>query len=404
MINDPKIKQLIKAETKRQSEELTLIASENYIWPEAQAILASSLTNKYSEGYAGKRYYPGNQLIDEVELLAIERAKKLFGMEHANVQALSGAQANLIIYSALLKPGDKILALSLDNGGHLSHGHSANWTSKLYKFEHYTVDTKTGQLDMAAIAKLAKAFKPKLIIAGFSAYSREIDWAGFAKITNSVDAYLLADISHTSGLIAAGVMASPAKYADVIMTTTHKSLRGPRAAIIMCRKELADMIDKAVFPGLQGGPHENVIASMATCLQLAQGKAWGSYARLVIDNARALAKALQKLDYKIIADGTDNHLMVIDLTNKKISGKEAEERLAKIGILVSRSTIPADPRPPYNPSGIRLGTLAITTRSFKAKQMPELASLIDQALQGQALAKVKTAVRALAKKYPVPTK
>lgn len=381
MITDKKISELIKAETRRQSEELTLIASENYIWPEAQAALASSLTNKYSEGYAGKRYYPGNQFIDEVEKLAIERAKKLFGVEHANVQALSGAQANLIIYSALLKPSDKILALSLDNGGHLSHGHSANWSSQIYKFEHYSVDQKTGRLDMAAIAKQAKIFKPKLIVAGFSAYSREIDWVGFKKITDSVGAYLLADISHTAGLIAGKAMASPAKYADVIMTTTHKSLRGPRAAIIMCRKELAEIIDKAVFPGFQGGPHENAIASLAITLELANKSDWKNYAKLVIKNSQALASALQKLDYKIISGGTDNHLMVVDLTNKNISGKEAETRLATAGLLVSRSTIPADPRPPYNPSGIRIGTPAITTRGFKPADMKNLAQLIDNILK-----------------------
>lgn len=404
MIIDKKINELIKAETKRQSEELSLIASENYIWPEAQAALASSLTNKYSEGYAGKRYYPGNQFIDEIEKLAIERAKKLFGVEHANVQALSGAQANLIIYSALLKSGDKILSLSLDNGGHLSHGHSANYSSKLYNFEHYSVDTKTGRLDMTAIAKQAKTFKPKLIVAGFSAYSREIDWAAFRKIADSVGAYLLADISHTAGLIAGQAMASPAKYADVMMTTTHKSLRGPRAAIIMCHKELAEIIDKAVFPGFQGGPHENAIASLAITLELDSKAAWKNYAKLVIKNAQALATALQKLDYKIVSGGTDNHLMVIDLSNKNISGKEAEIKLAAAGILVSRSTIPADPRPPYNPSGIRIGTPAITSRGFKPADMNKLADIINDILNNTDQKKVKNyqaQIKQLAKKFPL---
>jgi glycine hydroxymethyltransferase len=397
---DQKIKNLVKAETKRQQEQLTLIASENYIWPEAQSYLASSLTNKYSEGYAGKRYYPGNQIIDEIEQLAIERAKKLFGVEHVNVQALSGAQANLIIYSALLAAGDTVMSLALDQGGHLSHGHSASWTSKLYKFEHYQLNAQ-GSIDMMALAKQAKAVKPKLIVAGFSAYSREIDWASFAKIAKSVGAYLVADISHTAGLIVGKAMKSPAEHADVIMTTTHKSLRGPRGALIMCRKELAQRIDQAVFPGLQGGPHDNVIASIATTLALDTGKTWQNYAKSVVKNAQSLAKALQKLDYEIVSGGTDSHLMIIDLTKQKISGKEAETRLAEIGILVSRSTIPHDPRPPYNPSGIRLGTAAVSTRGLGVKEMQQLASVIDRALKNQTKAKLRNEIKALAKKFPV---
>ncbi len=404
MITDKKISSLIAEETKRQKDNLTLIASENYIWPEALSVLASSLTNKYSEGYPGKRYYPGNQFIDKIEQLAIDRAKKLFGVEHANVQALSGGQANLIIYSALLNPGDKILSLRLDNGGHLSHGHSANWSSKLYNFEHYSVNPKTGQLDMPAIAKQAKLFKPKLIVAGFSAYSRDIDWPAFQKIAKSVGAYLLADISHTAGLIAGGKLNNPAKFADVIMTTTHKTLRGPRAAIIMCKKSLAEQIDKALFPGFQGGPHDNNIASLAVTLELDSKATWKKYAETVILNSQALATALQKLDYKIISDGTDTHLFVVDLTNKNITGRDAEVKLAEAGILVSRSTIPADPRSPFNPSGIRIGTPAITTRGFKPLQMKKLAELINNILmnKGKNVSVFQKEVKQLTKQFPSP--
>jgi len=381
------ITQLIKDEAKRQAETLTLIASENYTWPEVTQSLGSVLTNKYSEGYAGKRYYPGNEIVDQIETQTISLAKKVFKVEHANVQALSGAQANLIIYSALLKPGDKVLALKLDHGGHLSHGHSANWSSKLYNFNYYTVNEKTGLLNLTAIRQQAREFKPKLIVAGFSAYSRDIDWKALGKIAKEVGAYLLADISHTAGLIAGGQLNSPALYADVIMTTTHKSLRGPRAAIIMCRAQFAEIIDKALFPGFQGGPHDNAIAAIGICLEKVMKPNWITYAKQVISNSQAMADEFMKLGYRIISDGTDNHLFVIDLTNKNISGKDAEIILANNKILVSRSTIPGDPRPAYNPSGIRIGTPAISTRGFKANDARELVHLIDQALRGQSVNK-----------------
>lgn len=392
------IPQLIKEEAKRQAETITLIASENYAWSEVLEAQSSSLSNKYSEGYAGKRYYPGNEIVDQLETRTISLAKKVFKVEHANVQALSGAQANLIIYSALLSPGDKVLALRLDHGGHLSHGHSANLSSKLYNFEYYQVNEKTGLLNLSSVRQQARDFKPKLIIAGFSAYSRDIDWKALSKIAKEVDAYLLADISHTAGLIAGGQLNGPALHADVIMTTTHKSLRGPRSAIIMCRQELAEIIDRAVFPGFQGGPHENIIAAVGICLDKVLKKEWIGYAKQVIKNAEAMAKEFTKLGYQIISDGTDNHLFVIDLTNKNMSGKEAEELLAKNNILVSRSTIPGDNRPAYNPSGIRIGTLAITSRGFKTKDAVALARLVDQAFNKK---NVKTAVKALCQKFKI---
>jgi glycine hydroxymethyltransferase len=376
---DAQMWQLVTAEVKRQQDFLTLIASENYASPAVLEALGSPLNNKYSEGYPGKRYYPGNELVDKIEILAGTRAKKLFKAEHANVQALSGGPANLAIYSALLKPGDKLMGAKLAHGGHLSHGHKVNFSGQLYSQVGYELDAN-GRFDMKKIAALAKKAKPKLIVAGFSAYSRDIDWAGFRKIANSVKAYLLADISHTAGLVAAGQLKSPVKYADVVMFTTHKSFWGPRGAVILCKKELAEVIDRAVFPGFQGGPHDNAIAAIAVALKEAATPKFKNYAKQVVANAKTLAAELTKLDYKIISGGTDNHLMVVDLTNKNLTGKEAEQKLAAKGILVSRSTIPNDPRGPFNPSGIRLGTYAVTTRGFKPADIKKLAKRIDKIL------------------------
>jgi glycine hydroxymethyltransferase len=377
---DPAMYKLVSGEVKRQKDFLTLIASENYASPAVLEALGSPLNNKYSEGYPGKRYYPGNELVDKIEILAGQRACKLFKAEHANVQALSGGPANLAIYSALLKPGDKLMGAKLAHGGHLSHGHKVNFSGQLYQQVGYELD-KNGRLDMKQLAALAKKAKPKLIVAGFSAYSRDIDWAAFRKIADSVKAYLLADISHTAGLVATGLLKNPVKYADVVMFTTHKSFWGPRGAVILCKKNLAEIIDRAVFPGFQGGPHDNTIAAIAVVLKEAATPKFKIYAKQVIANAKTLAAELTKLDYKIISGGTDNHSMVVDLTNKNLTGKEAEQKLAKQGILVSRSTIPNDPRGPFNPSGIRLGTYAVTTRGFKQADIKKLAKKIDTILK-----------------------
>lgn len=405
-IKDQAVLRLIAEESKRQIDELELIASENYASPAVLAALATPLANKYSEGYPGKRYYGGNHIIDEVENLAIERAKQLFKAEHVNVQPLSGSPANLAVYLALLQPGDTVLSLRLDHGGHLSHGHPLNISGRLFNFVHYEVDPQTGYLDMDQIRKQAKKVKPKLIVAGFSAYSREIDWTGFRNIALEVGAYTLADISHTAGLIAGEQLTNPTPLFDIVTTTTHKTLRGPRGAIIMCRAELAKKIDQAVFPGLQGGPHDNVTAAKAVALGEALEPNFKEYARQVIANAQLLAKKLQAAGYSIVSGGTDNHLMIIDLRPQNITGREAESALEKAGLSTSRSTIPGDPRPPFNPSGLRLGTAAVTTRGFKEKEIEQIAIWFDQALKNldnnQILATIKQQVADLGRRLPPP--
>ena len=399
---DPLVAKLLIDEAKRQSSTINLIASENYTPKEVLEVLGSVFTNKYAEGYPGKRYYPGNTIVDKLEQLAITRACKLFGAEHANVQALSGGPANLIIYQALLKPGDTIMSLKLSHGGHLSHGPNVNISGQSYKIVFYEIDPVTGQLNMKKIAKLAKDCHPQLIIAGFSAYSRAIDWPAFGKIAKSVKAKLLADISHTGGLIAGQALPSPFPYADVVMTTTHKSLRGPRGAIILCKHALANAIDKATFPGFQGGPHMNNIAGIAVALQIASGRKFKTYAKNCIKNAKALSEGLQKFNYKIISDGTDTHLLVIDLAESGWSGKEAEERLEKVGITVSRSTIPNDMRSPLNPSGIRLGTLAMTTRGLTPAGAKQIAGVIAATLNKKSnLTVIKKQVAKFCLKYPI---
>lgn len=376
---DPEIASLIIKETERQSTELELIASENYVSPAVLTALASPLANKYSEGYSGHRYYGGNAVIDEVESLAIERAKQLFKAEAVNVQPLSGSPANAAIYLALLKPGDTVLGLRLDHGGHLSHGHPINFSGLLYNFVQYGLN-KEGRIDMDQVRELAIKEKPKMIVAGFSAYSREVDWQAFKNIADEIGALTFADISHPAGLIAAGELSTPVPFFDVVMTTTHKTLRGPRGAIIMSKEEHAKAINRAVFPGLQGGPHDNMTAAKAVAFHEALQPDFKKYAQQVIKNAQAMAMAFINLDYTIISGGTDNHLFVIDLQNKKITGKEAEKILDQIGISVSRSTIPNDPNPPLNPSGIRLGTPAVTTRGYNEEDCKLIAEIIDRAL------------------------
>ena len=402
---DSQIADLISKETNRQATELELIASENYVSPAVLEALASPLANKYSEGYSGHRYYGGNTVIDEVETLAIERAKKLFGAEAVNVQPLSGSPANAAIYLALLKPGDTVLGLRLDHGGHLSHGHPINFSGLMYNFVHYGLNAE-GRIDMNQVRELALQEKPKMIVAGFSAYSRDVDWQEFKNIADEVGALTFADISHPAGLIAAGVLSSPVPFFDVVMTTTHKTLRGPRGAIIMSKEIHAKAINRAVFPGIQGGPHDNMTAAKAVAFGEALQPNFKIYAQNVIANAQAMATEYTKLGYDIISGGTDNHLFVIDLRNKNITGKEAEKVLEKIGLSVSRSTIPNDPNPPLNPSGIRLGTAEITTRGCNQEDCILISKTINTALENKeneaTLEVCKQTIQALCSKYPLP--
>lgn len=400
------IKKLIKLEEARQQNTLSLIASENYVSKEIRDAVGSILMNKYAEGYPKKRYYGGNEVVDKIEQEAIEAAKELFGAEHANVQPYSGTPANIAVYNALLHLGDTILAMGLAHGGHLSHGHKVSFSGKAYKFVHYGVNSETGLLDYAEIRKLARIFKPKLIVCGATAYPRIIDFNQFSKIAREVGAYLLADISHIAGLVAAGEHQSPVKYADVIMTTTHKTLRGPRGAIILCKKEIAEKIDKAVFPGIQGGPHVNTIAGKAICFQDAKTNEFKKYAKQIVKNAKTLASSLQTAGLKICTGGTDNHLLLVDLSDLKITGAEGETVLEQVGIVVNKNMIPGDPRSPLDPSGIRLGTPAITTRGMKEPEMKILAEIISGVLKNPqsktVLSEATRIVKALCQKFPVP--
>jgi len=404
---DEAVWKIVKKEAERQNNELELIASENYVSPAVLEAMGTILTNKYSEGYPGHRYYGGNSVVDEVEALAVERAKKLFGAEHVNVQPLSGSPANAAVYFAFLKPGDKVLGLRLDHGGHLSHGHSVNFSGMLYNFVQYEVDPETGRIDMEKVRQLALKEKPKMIVAGYSAYSREIDWVGFQKIANEVGAFTFADIAHTAGLIGAGLLNNPVPIFDVVSTTTHKTLRGPRGAMIMCKEKYAKQIDRAVFPGMQGGPHNHITAAKAVALGEALTNEFKVYAAQVIANAKLMAEEFIKRKYRVISGGTDNHLLVVDMTSKGIAGKDCELALEKVGISVSRSTIPNDPNPPMNPSGVRFGTPAATTRGMKEDQMKFLVELIDRAILGRederVLAEIKLAVKKLCAEFPVPS-
>lgn len=405
-IEDDEVYAAIMAEEKRQAHELELIASENYASEAVIETMASVLTNKYSEGYPGKRYYGGNQVIDTVENIAIERAKRLFGAEHVNVQPLSGSPANAAVYMAFLKPGDKVLGLRLDHGGHLSHGHPVNFSGILYNFVQYEVDPETGRIDMEEVRKIALREKPKMIVAGYSAYSREIEWEKFKEIADEVGAFTFADIAHTAGLIAGGQMKSPVPFFDVISTTTHKTLRGPRGAMIMCREEFAAQVDKAVFPGMQGGPHDHINAAKAVAFGEALKPDFKEYAKQTIKNAQAMADEFMKRGYKVISDGTDNHLIVVDMTSKDITGKEAETIFDRIGVSVSRSTIPNDTNPPMNPSGVRFGTPAITTRGLKEAETRKLVEWMDLAVQNreniEILEDIKKEVEGVCREFPVP--
>jgi len=405
--NDPDVFEIIKREEARQKEGIELIASENYVSRAVLEAIGSILTNKYSEGYPGKRYYGGNEIIDQAENLAVSRAKELFGAEHVNVQPLSGSPANLAVYMALLNPGDKVLGFSLDQGGHLSHGHPMNFSGKLYSIIPYFVKQDTEIIDMDEVEAIAMREKPKMILAGFSAYSRSLDWKRFREIADKTGAFLFADIAHIAGLIAGKQLENPIPYCDVVSTTTHKTLRGPRGAMIMCKEKFASAIDKAVFPGVQGGPHDHITAAKAVAYGEALKPEFQEYAKQVIKNAQALALALQEKGYRVVSGGTDNHLMLVDLFgSKQITGKEAEKALEKVGISINKNMIPFDTRKPLDPSGIRLGTPALTTRGCKEEDMRTVVELMDRALMDRGddakLSAIKDNVREFALRFPVP--
>ena len=401
---DPAIARLIELETERQNEGLELIASENFVSPAVLEALGSPLTNKYAEGLPGKRYYGGCEVVDQVEQLAIDRAKQLFGAEHANVQPHSGAQANGAVYLAFMKPGDTVLGLDLSQGGHLTHGSPVNFSGLLYKAVHYGV-TDNGLIDYDRMRALARAERPKMIIAGYSAYSRVIDFAVFAEVAKEVGAILLVDMAHFAGLVAGGHHPSPVPHADVVTTTTHKTLRGPRGGLILCKAVHARSIDKAMFPGLQGGPLEHVIAAKAVCFLEASLPSFKAYSGQVVANAQALAGALTGLGYDIVSGGTDNHLMLVDLRNHQLTGKVAEKALDLAGITVNKNTVPRETQSPFVTSGIRIGTPAVTTRGMGTREMARIASLIDVVLRAPddvaSLATVKGQVRALAGAFPL---
>jgi len=404
---DPQIKKLIKEEEKRQEETLNLIASENYPSKAVREALSSFFVSKYSEGRPYKRYYAGNENTDKLEILAEERVRKVFRLSAknwaVNVQPYSGSPANYAILRGLLKPGDKILSLSLPHGGHLTHGSPVSLSGIDFKIVHYSLDKKTYLLNYKEIEKLAKKEKPKLIICGFTAYPRKINFKKFGEISKKVRAYLLADISHIAGLIVGKVHPSPFPWADVVMTTTHKTLRGPRGAVIICREKLRERISPKVFPGLQGGPHNHTICAIGVALKEAMTPQFKKYASQIIKNARALAKGLEKYDFKLISGGTDNHLVLVDLTNKKISGKNAQILLEKAGIVLNKNTIPYDPRPPFDPSGIRLGTPALTTRGMKEKEMKKIAFWINEVIcNPKSALKVKAEIKKLCQKFSLP--
>lgn len=400
---DPQVAEAIQLEIGRQNSNIELIASENFVSPAVMAAMGSPLTNKYAEGYPGKRYYGGCQYVDIVENLAIERAKKLFGAEHANVQAHSGAQANLAVFFAALKPGDTVLGMNLSHGGHLSHGSPVNISGKYFNIVPYGVTEDTNTIDYDEVRRLAIEHKPKLILAGASAYPRMIDFAKFAEIAKEVGAYFMVDMAHIAGLVAAGLHPSPVPYADFVTTTTHKTLRGPRGGLILCKEEHAKMINKAIFPGIQGGPLMHVIAAKAVCLEEALHDDFKTYQKQVVTNAKTLANGLMKEGVRLVSGGTDNHLMLADLTSLGITGKDAETRLDEVHITVNKNTIPFETQSPFITSGIRIGTPASTSRGMKEADMEEIAKLIYMTLTDFDAKKneIDARVAALCTKYPL---
>ena len=403
---DPEIQKAIDQELSRQREKLEMIASENIVSTAVMQAQGSILTNKYAEGYPGKRYYGGCEYVDIVEQLAIDRAKKLFGAEYANVQPHSGAQANTAVYFALLQPGDTILGMNLTDGGHLTHGSPVNISGKYFKIIPYGVDKETERIDYDELERLAKEHQPKLIVGGASAYSRVIDFERMAQIAKSVGAYFMVDMAHIAGLVAAGLHPSPVPYADVVTTTTHKTLRGPRGGLILCRDaEFGKQFNKAIFPGIQGGPLMHVVAAKAVAFKEALSDEFKVYQQQVLDNAKALADELVKKGFRIVSGGTDNHLMLVDLRSKNITGKEAQFLLDEIGITANRNTIPFEPLSPFVTSGIRLGTPALTTRGLKEEDIREVADIIADVIENRedsaVIETTKAKVQAICKKFPL---
>lgn len=400
---DPEIAALIRDEIARQEHGLELIASENFVSPAVMEAMGSPLTNKYAEGLPGKRYYGGCEVVDKVEQLAIDRVKQLFGADHANVQAHSGASANAAVFLAFLKPGDVFLGMDLSQGGHLTHGSPVNFSGLLYKAVSYGV-TDDGYIDYDVMRQQARTHRPKMIIAGYSAYSRVIDWQTFADVAKEVGALFMVDMAHFAGLAATGVYPSPVPFADVVTSTTHKTLRGPRGGLILCKEEHAKAIDKATFPGMQGGPLEHVIAAKAVAFLEALRPEFTTYSRNVVANAQALASALIELGFHVVSGGTDNHLLLIDLRNRNLTGKVAEKTLDVAGITVNKNTVPKETQSPFVTSGIRIGTPAVTTRGLGIEEMRSVAVLIDRALRSEtpeSLAQVRTEVAALAARFPL---
>lgn len=404
--DDPEVAAAIACEQRRQRDKIELIASENYTSPAVLAAVGSVLTNKYAEGYPGRRYYGGCECVDQVEQLAIDRAKRLFGAEHVNVQPHSGASANLAAFMAVMEPGDTFLGLSLEQGGHLTHGLSVNFSGRLFEARHYGLDPQTELIDYDGVARLAREVRPKLIVCGASAYSRVIDFRRFREIADEVGALLLADIAHIAGLVAAGVHPSPFPHAHIVTTTTHKTLRGPRGGMILCTEALGKQIDKTLFPGFQGGPLMHVIAGKAVAFGEALRPEFRDYAEQVVGNARALASALEAQGLRIVSGGTDTHLMLVDLTSVGISGRQAQNLLDDVGITLNKNTIPGETRPPTQTSGIRIGTPAVTTRGFGRAEMVAIAELIARTLHDrrdeQVKEEVRAAVREICRRFPVP--
>lgn len=407
---DPKIAKIIALEEERQRTSLEMIPSENHSSVAVREAVGSILADKYTEGYPGKRYYAGTKYYDDLETLCQERAKKVFAVEHVNVQPHSGSPANASVYMAVCEPGDTIMGMGLSMGGHLTHGAKLSFSSRFYNSVQYGVDEKTHLIDYAQVEKLAKEHKPKLIWVGSSAYPRVIDWKKMEKIADSVGAYLSADIAHIAGLVAGGAHPNPAKHVHIITTTTHKTLRGPRGGLVMVTKkglkkdpDLAKKIDRSVFPGNQGGPHQNSIAGIAVCLKEADSPAFKKYAAQVVKNARALADGLTKEGFTLFSGGTDNHLLLVDLRNKQMTGLEAQTLLEEAGFTMNRNSIPFDPAPPFKPSGIRMGTPAITTRGMKEKEMKQIAKWISQVVTDpKSVKQVRAQVKKLCSRFPLP--
>ncbi len=400
---DPEIAKLTEKELERQQYGIELIASENFTSKAVMEAMGSYLTNKYAEGYPAKRYYGGCHVVDEVEELAIERAKELFGAEHANVQPHSGSQANMAVYFTVLNPGDTVLGMDLSHGGHLTHGSPVNFSGKLFNFVSYGVDKETEEINYEEVRRIALECKPKLIVAGASAYSRTIDFKKFREICDEVGALFMVDMAHIAGLVAAGVHPNPVPYAEFVTSTTHKTLRGPRGGLILCREKYAKDLNKNIFPGIQGGPLMHIIAAKAVCFKEALDPSFKEYGKSVVENCSVLSEELVKFGFKIVSNGTDNHLILLDLNNKDITGKEAENLLDSVGITVNKNTVPNETRSPFVTSGIRIGTAAVTTRGFNQEDMKEVASIINYVIENKEgnLEEAKQRVKTLCEKHPL---